>query len=136
MCVPPGHSKLEKEQIISRVKMAVCGAVFLLLGLIAGIVAAIGEKIPGAGDPVDTLVCVTGASGYLGMELVAQLLEQKRYRVRGTVRDTSNLKRTAPLMALPGADDFLELLSADLLDEGAFDACVEGANLSSRIVWS
>jgi hypothetical protein len=36
MCVPPGHSKLEKEQIISRVKMAVCGAVFLLLGLIAG----------------------------------------------------------------------------------------------------
>jgi hypothetical protein len=129
MCVPPGHSALEKEQIISRLKMRVVGSICIMLGLIAVLATAIGDKIiAGAGEPVHAgdVVCVTGASGYLGMELVAQLLERK-YKVRGTVRDVNNAARVAPLKALPGADDLLELMSADLLVEGAFDDCVEGA---------
>ncbi len=42
---------------------------------------------------------VSGASGFIGTELVKQLLE-KGYDVKGTVRDTSNTEKTAHLTKL------------------------------------
>lgn len=42
---------------------------------------------------------VSGASGYIGTELVKQLLE-KGYNVRGTVRSTSNAEKTQHLTKL------------------------------------
>ena len=56
-------------------------------------------------------VLVTGASGYIGSNVVAALLAEKKYRVRGTVRDATNETRTKPLR-----DTFpeIELFSADL----------------------
>lgn len=42
---------------------------------------------------------VSGASGYIGTELVKQLLE-KGYNVRGTVRSTSNTEKTQHLTNL------------------------------------
>ena len=42
---------------------------------------------------------VSGASGFIGTELVKQLLE-KGYNVKGTVRDTSNTEKTAHLTKL------------------------------------
>ena len=68
-------------------------------------------------------VCVTGASGFVASHVVRDLLE-RGYRVRGTVRDATNEEKTAPLRALSGADDRLELLSADLLDPTSFEAAI------------
>ena len=42
------------------------------------------QEEPNDGVPI---VLVTGASGFVGAHLIKQLLEQGRYRVRGTVRD-------------------------------------------------
>lgn len=42
------------------------------------------QEEPDDGVPI---VLVTGASGFVGAHLIKQLLEQGRYRVRGTVRD-------------------------------------------------
>ena len=73
------------------------------------------------------IACVTGASGYLGVEVVAQLLDAG-WVVRGTVRDPSDVAKTRELRALPGAAERLSLLPADLLGgAGAFEPCVDGA---------
>ena len=42
---------------------------------------------------------VSGASGYIGTELVKQLLE-KGYNVKGTVRDSSNKEKVQHLLTL------------------------------------
>lgn len=70
-------------------------------------------------------IAVTGASGYVAAQIVKDLLAAG-YRVRGTVRDAGNTERTAHLTGLDGAAERLELVSANLLDEGAFDAAVAG----------
>lgn len=74
-----------------------------------------------AGD----LVCVTGASGFLGIHIVEHLLE-RGFRVRATVRDASNDAKTAALRGLvePG-DDRLELRSADITQPGVFDPILD-----------
>lgn len=80
------------------------------------------EWVPGA-------VLVTGGSGYLGCHLVLRLLE-RGVRVRATVRDLSAGAKVAPLRAaaarFPGR---LELVEADLLVEGSFDAAVAGCGV-------
>ena len=47
---------------------------------------------------------VSGASGFIGTELVKQLLE-KGYTVRGTVRSTSNTEKTQHLTKLAEVSD-------------------------------
>jgi dihydroflavonol-4-reductase len=66
-------------------------------------------------------VLVTGANGFVASHTIAQLLA-KGYDVVGTVRDTSNADVTKHLLALPGADERLRLVGANLLDDDAFDA--------------
>ncbi|PKA51097.1 Tetraketide alpha-pyrone reductase 1 [Apostasia shenzhenica] len=70
-------------------------------------------------------VCVTGASGFLASRLIKRLLESG-YHVTGTVRDPENYMKTAHLWKLEGAKDRLQLLRADLLEEGSFDIAVQG----------
>ncbi|KAK9812546.1 hypothetical protein WJX73_007871 [Symbiochloris irregularis] len=71
---------------------------------------------------------VTGASGYLGGEVIHQLLA-KGYNVRGTVTNVEDRRKTAPLLALrralPGK---LTLTEADLFEPGSFDDVVKGAD--------
>lgn len=72
---------------------------------------------------------VTGASGYIGGELVKQLLE-RGYNVRGTVRDPSNKEKVAHLTALADAlPGTLTLYAADLMQSGSFDDAIRGADV-------
>ncbi|CAD6343689.1 unnamed protein product [Miscanthus lutarioriparius] len=68
-------------------------------------------------------VCVTGASGFIASWLVKRLLESG-YHVLGTVRDPGNDKKVGHLWNLEGAKERLQLVRADLLEEGSFDDAV------------
>ncbi|KAJ8900272.1 hypothetical protein K2173_024912 [Erythroxylum novogranatense] len=70
-------------------------------------------------------VCVTGGSGFIASWLV-KLLLQRGYTVRATVRDLNDPKKTEHLRALDGAKERLILFNVNLLDEGGFDAVVDG----------
>ncbi|MCF8217064.1 MAG: aldehyde reductase [Chlorobium sp.] len=65
----------------------------------------------------DKPVCVTGASGFIASHIVAQLLHGG-YRVRGTVRKSPDYYPY--LQQLPGANERLELVKADLLSKESF----------------
>eukprot|EP01022_Parablepharisma_sp_SALTPOND_P030397 TRINITY_DN761_c0_g1_i5.p1 TRINITY_DN761_c0_g1~~TRINITY_DN761_c0_g1_i5.p1 ORF type:complete len:371 (+),score=28.89 TRINITY_DN761_c0_g1_i5:89-1114(+) len=71
-------------------------------------------------------VLVTGATGFLGAHIILQLL-QKRYLVRGTVRDKSNEKKLAFLKTFPSLDH-LELVEADLLKPLTLQEAVKGCD--------
>eukprot|EP00002_Diphylleia_rotans_P032941 TRINITY_DN6964_c0_g1_i1.p1 TRINITY_DN6964_c0_g1~~TRINITY_DN6964_c0_g1_i1.p1 ORF type:complete len:352 (-),score=83.49 TRINITY_DN6964_c0_g1_i1:117-1172(-) len=79
-----------------------------------------GEKLP--------IVVVTGATGYIASHIVQQLLE-KGYTVRATARNPSKTDTIKHLTSLSGADERLKFYAADLLDEGSFDAAVDGADV-------
>lgn len=68
---------------------------------------------------------MTGASGFIASWLVKLLLE-RGYTVRASVRDPGNSLKIAHLISLPGANERLELVKADLLDDGSFDSAVDG----------
>ncbi|KAK2993819.1 hypothetical protein RJ640_027697 [Escallonia rubra] len=72
-------------------------------------------------------VCVTGASGFIASWLVKFLL-QRGYTVRASVRDPSDPKKTHHLLALEGAKERLHLFKASLLEEGSFDAAIDGCD--------
>jgi len=69
-------------------------------------------------------VLVTGATGFVASRIVELLLGEGR-RVRGTVRSLAKARDLAPLRSLPNAGN-LELVEADLLSEGSFDAAAAG----------
>ncbi|GLT84211.1 hypothetical protein SLE2022_024560 [Rubroshorea leprosula] len=73
------------------------------------------------------VVCVTGASGFIASWLVKLLLDHG-YTVKASVRDPSDPKKTEHLLALNGAKERLQLLKAELLDEGSFDRVVDGCD--------
>ncbi|CAL9039325.1 unnamed protein product [Musa banksii] len=73
------------------------------------------------------VVCVTGASGFIASWLV-KLLLQRGYTVRASVRDPADQRRlcTCVLWREPPRGCFC--LKATLLEEGSFDAVVEGCD--------
>lgn len=73
------------------------------------------------------IVCVTGGSGYIASWIV-KLLLQRGYTVKASVRDPSDAKKTAHLLALDGAKERLQLFKANLLEEGSFDPIVSGCD--------
>nr|AEN69002.1 dihydroflavonol 4-reductase [Chrysanthemum x morifolium] len=73
------------------------------------------------------IVCVTGASGFIGSWLVMRLLE-RGYSVRATVRDPGDMKKVKHLLELPKAETNLALWKADLALEGSFDEAIEGCH--------
>lgn len=71
---------------------------------------------PTSADRANTAVLVTGASGFIGLHCVLQLLEQG-YRVRGTVRSKGRADEVRAAMAAnvdAGIAERLELVEADL----------------------
>lgn len=75
--------------------------------------------------PDERPICVTGASGFVASHIVATLLAEGR-RVRGTVRSLAKPEKYGYLTGLPGAAERLELVEAELLSEGSYDAAVAG----------
>ena len=79
------------------------------------------EEKPQLSDPEEPeddvpIALVTGASGYLASHIVKQLLEQGRFRVRGTVRSLENETKVKPLREfVPEPRYPLRLIEADLL---------------------
>ena len=71
-------------------------------------------------------VLVTGATGYIAMHAIADLLAHG-YDVRGTVRSRARTLRDATLAHLPGAER-LELVEADLLNPASFAAPAQGCD--------
>jgi nucleoside-diphosphate-sugar epimerase len=71
-------------------------------------------------------VLVTGATGYIAGWVIQRLLAQG-LTVHATVRDASKTERLAHLHKLAeGIQGSLRFFSADLLDEGSFDAAMAG----------
>jgi nucleoside-diphosphate-sugar epimerase len=79
--------------------------------------------------PAPVVVAVTGASGYIGSFVVAELLA-RGYGVHGLVRGcTKNPAKAAHLLALPGASELLTLFDGgDLSATGSFDAAFAEAD--------
>ena len=78
-----------------------------------------------SGVPGDSgTVLVTGASGYIGSHVVANLLS-KGMKVRATVRDSSDPERVGHLESLPVSDGGgLEIVEMDLLDSESVQRAV------------
>ncbi|KAL5708077.1 hypothetical protein ACHQM5_018912 [Ranunculus cassubicifolius] len=70
-------------------------------------------------------VCVTGASGYIASWLI-NLLLQRGYTIKASVRNPSDSTKIKHLYDLVGAKERLHLFKADLLEEGCFDSIVDG----------
>ncbi len=72
------------------------------------------------------VVAVTGASGFIGSHVVANLLARGR-TVRATVRDASDPERTDHLRALPVAEGGgLEIVEMDLFEPASVNAAIAG----------
>nr|ADE77658.1 unknown [Picea sitchensis] len=78
-------------------------------------------------DCYATTVCVTGATGFVASWLVKRLLE-KGYTVHATVRDPENKMKVRHLLDIPKAGEKLKLFRADLIEEGSFDAAINGCD--------
>ena len=72
-------------------------------------------------------ICVAGASGLVGSNIARAGLEQG-YAVNGTLRDRSAPNKAPFLNALPGASAGLQLFSAEMAEEEAFDAALGGCD--------
>lgn len=71
------------------------------------------------------VVLVTGATGYVALHCVQQLLTAG-YTVRGTVRDKSNKRKVEPLRRLAFPSERLELVEADLTTPEDWPRAVQG----------
>jgi nucleoside-diphosphate-sugar epimerase len=77
----------------------------------------------------DSLVCVTGGTGFVGSHCVAALLREG-YQVRTTVRSLSREDTVRAMLANAGVDagDRLSIVEADLTADGGWDAAVDGCD--------
>ena len=70
-------------------------------------------------------VVVSGASGFIALHIVEGLIKGG-YKVKGTVRNVES-KSNDVIKKLDVDSDKLELVKANLLDDGAFDEIVKGS---------
>ena len=75
---------------------------------------------------MDKTLCVVGASGLVGSNIVREALA-RGYAVNATMRDKDAPEKAPYLKALPGGDRHT-LFSAEMSDAAAFDAPLSGAD--------
>lgn len=80
--------------------------------------------------PSETTVLVTGASGFIGLHCVRELL-QNGYRVRGTVRSLTREPALRDALSQHASTSRFELVSADLLSDEGWSDAMQGC----RYVW-
>jgi dihydroflavonol-4-reductase len=74
-------------------------------------------------------VLVTGASGYVGTQLIAALLRSGQQAVRGQVRDAAKEDGLRAAVRRGGADDAgLEVVTADLMSDKGWKAAMDGVD--------
>jgi nucleoside-diphosphate-sugar epimerase len=74
------------------------------------------------------IVTITGISGFIGSQVCLAFLKDGSFKVRGTVRSTTNEAKIAPLKEAFGEYfDQLELAEADLLKEESLFKAIEGS---------
>ncbi|SNY93020.1 dihydroflavonol-4-reductase [Cohaesibacter sp. ES.047] len=79
-------------------------------------------------DKTDTQVLVTGASGFLGGHIVAQLLEEG-YRVCGSLRSLSKADHVRQTMKTAGVDDqALTFVELDLMKDANWSVAMTGVD--------
>jgi nucleoside-diphosphate-sugar epimerase len=79
-------------------------------------------------DVAKPLVTITGVTGFVGSRVCLDFLKSGEYRIRGTVRDTKNEAKLAPLRKAYGEYfDQLELVEADLLDAESWKPAIAGS---------
>ncbi|WVZ87274.1 hypothetical protein U9M48_033936 [Paspalum notatum var. saurae] len=83
------------------------------------------------GGDKQTTACVTGGNGYIASALVKMLL-QKGYAVRTTVRNRDDMANNSHLKDLQAIGP-LQVLRADLDEEGSFDEAVAGCDYAFLI---
>ncbi len=71
----------------------------------------------------ESIVCVTGASGFIAGQTIRELLASG-FNVRGTVRGNVEDSQYDYLKQLPGAAERLELVPGDLTKAGSFDTAI------------
>lgn len=77
-------------------------------------------------DTNDTRVLVTGASGFIAMHCILQLLEAG-YQVRGTVRSLKRTEQVSTALEAHGADTSrLSFVAADLTQDAGWDEAMDG----------
>jgi len=79
-------------------------------------------RVPNAGSP---LICLTGATGYVGGRLIP-LLEQQGARVRCLARDPAKLKSRTGLQT--------EIVQGDVLDAASLNRALEGVQTAYYLV--
>jgi len=79
-------------------------------------------------DIAKPLVTITGISGYIGSQVTLAFLKDGGYRIRGTVRDTTNAAKLQPLRhAFGELFEQIELVEADLTNDAQINAACAGA---------
>ncbi|KNC84139.1 hypothetical protein SARC_03637 [Sphaeroforma arctica JP610] len=74
-------------------------------------------------------VLLTGTSGFIALHILKKLLEEGEVQVRGTVRSTSNDKKTRPIKELVyNAKYPVELVEADLMSDSGWAEAVKGCD--------
>lgn len=78
------------------------------------------------------LVLITGVTGFLGSHILNEFLQGEgkgKYRIRATVRDTTNDEKMKPLRDFFGPVlDSVEFVNADCNDKASLDAAVQGTD--------
>src|SRR5262245_37659526 len=77
-------------------------------------------------DTGNTLVTVTGASGFIALHCVRELLE-RGYRVRGTIRSLDKEAGVRAALGALGKSERLSFAAADLNADAGWDAALTGA---------